>query len=267
MTEAPPSDATPAIRVEDLHVALGGSPIVHGVSFDVQPGEVLTLMGGNGSGKTTLVRAILGIVPILSGRVEIDGVAADRSPRIDIGYVPQRVSAAGGVSASALEVVTSGLLHDRRLVPPRDARVRALDALDAVGLASVASTDVATLSGGQQQRVLIARAMVRKPSLLILDEPLAGVDLPSQQVFADVLKALKNRGATVLIVLHEVGPLKNLIDRAVVLDMGRVVHVGTPPHAHGEHALPGHVHLHPHDDLGEQSPATLTPGLPPTGPV
>lgn len=260
----PKSAATsPTIEVRDLHVALGGNPIVHGVSFTVPQGEILALMGGNGSGKTTTVKAILGIVPILAGRVEIDGVPADEALRERVGYVPQRTSAAGGVSASALEVVVSGLLHDRRLVPPRNARAQALEALDAVGLASEARSDVSTLSGGQQQRVLIARAMVRRPCVLILDEPLAGVDLPSQNVFAGVLKNLKDQGATVLIVLHEIGPLKDLIERAVVLDQGRVAHDGKPPHAHGEHALPGHVHLHPHEDAS----APPSSGLTTQGPV
>jgi zinc transport system ATP-binding protein len=239
---------TPAIHVADLHVALGGHPIVHGVSFDVAPGEVLALMGGNGSGKTTAVRAILGIIPVLSGVIEIGGVPAAEAPREHVGYVPQRISAAGGVSASALEVVMSGLLHDHRLIPPKGGRSRALEALNAVGLADLAHQDVSTLSGGQQQRVLIARAMARNPTLLILDEPLAGVDLPSQDVFAEVLATIKGQGATVIIVLHEVGPIARLIDRAVVLERGRVIHNGKPPHAHGEHALPGHVHLHPHDD-------------------
>ncbi|MCJ7826917.1 MAG: ATP-binding cassette domain-containing protein, partial [Demequinaceae bacterium] len=211
-------------------------------------------MGGNGSGKTTAVRAILGIIPILSGRVEIDGVPAADAPRERLSYVPQRVSAAGGVSASALEVVTSGLLHDRRLLPPRGGRSRALEALDAVGLADLSHQDVSTLSGGQQQRVLIARAMARKPDLLFLDEPLAGVDLPSQEVFAKVLTDIKKMGATVVIVLHEVGPLAPLIDRAVVLERGRIVHIGEPPHPHGDHALPGHDHIHPHDDDPTRSP-------------
>lgn len=238
----------PAVRVSDLHVALGGAPIVHGVSFDVARGEVLALMGGNGSGKTTAIRAILGIVSPLSGVVEFNGIAATQAPRKHVGYVPQRVSAAGGVSASALEVVTSGLLHDKKLLRPRASRVRALEALSKVGLVDVAHSDVSTLSGGQQQRVLIARAMVRHPTLLFLDEPLAGVDLPSQDVFASVLSELKASGATVVIVLHEVGPLAELIDRAVVLDRGRVSYVGPPPHAHGEHAIAGHMHVHPHGE-------------------
>jgi zinc transport system ATP-binding protein len=244
-TDAP---TTPAIRVSNLRVALGGVPILHGISFDVAPGETLALMGGNGSGKTTAMRAIVGAIPVTGGTIEIDGVAAEHAPRKHLGYVPQRVSAAGGVSATALEVVTAGLLHDRHLLPAHGAKTRALAALKELDLCDLARRDVTTLSGGQQQRVLIARALVRDPTLLLLDEPLAGVDLPSQQVFAQVLAHLKKGGTTIVIVLHEVAMLKDLIDRAAVLERGRIVHVGTPPHAHGEHALPGHVHIHPHDD-------------------
>jgi zinc transport system ATP-binding protein len=97
----------PTVEVRDLHVALGGNPIVHGVSFTVAQGEVLALMGGNGSGKTTTVKAILGIVPILAGRIEIDGVAACEALREKVGYVPQRTSAAGGVSASCTIAASS----------------------------------------------------------------------------------------------------------------------------------------------------------------
>jgi zinc transport system ATP-binding protein len=238
----------PAIRVADLRVALGGTPVLHGISFDVRQGETLALMGGNGSGKTTAIRAIIGAVPSTGGTVVIDGKPANDAPRERLGYVPQRISAAGGVSATCLEVVTAGLLHDRHLLPPRGARARALEALDDMGLASLARRDVAALSGGQQQRVLIARALVRRPTLILADEPLAGVDLPSQQVFADAMARLKANGATIVIVLHETGFLVDLIDRAVVLERGHVIHDGPPPHAHGDHALPGHVHIHPHDD-------------------
>ncbi len=229
-------------------MALGGTPVLHGISFEVAAGETVALMGGNGSGKTTLVRAAIGAIPLTSGSIEIDGRPTSPSSRARLGYVPQRVNAAAGVSATATEIVISGLLHGRRLAPPPHAKARAIEALGAVGLADLAGRDVNAMSGGQQQRVLIARAMVRRPSLLVLDEPVAGVDLPSQEVFAGALALLKEGGTTIIVVLHEVGMLADLIDRAVVLDRGRVVHIGNPPHAHGDHALPGHDHIHPHDD-------------------
>ncbi len=239
---------SPALRAADVHVALGGTPVLHGISFDVAPGETVALMGGNGSGKTTLVRAAIGALPLTSGSIEIDGQPTSPSSRARLGYVPQRVTASAGVSATATEIVVSGLLRRRRLAPPARAKARAIEALAAVGLADLAERDVNAMSGGQQQRVLIARAMVRRPSLLILDEPVAGVDLPSQEVFAGALASLKEGGATIVVVLHEVGMLREMIDRAVVLERGRVVHVGEPPHAHGDHAMPGHDHVHPHDD-------------------
>ncbi len=234
------------IRARDVHVQIGGNQILHGVSLDVDAGEAVAVMGGNGSGKTTFVRAIVGALPVASGTIEVFERPVKRSPRARVGYVPQRLSASSGVSATALEVVASGLLHGRQLWLPRDAKARATAALAAVGLPEIARQAVGTLSGGQQQRVLIARAMVRQPDLLVLDEPAAGVDLPSQEAFAAALGAAKEAGVTIVIVLHEVGLIGELLDRAVVLERGCVTYVGAPPQAHGVHALPGHDHVHPH---------------------
>lgn len=244
-----------AITARNLRVSLGGTEILHGVGIAVRPGEVVAVMGGNGSGKSTLVRALVTAIPHSHGTVEIDG--AERTPESlsSVGYVPQRVSATSGVSATALEVVTSGLLGARRWQPGRDAKRRALAALAALGVGALARQDVATLSGGQQQRVLIARALVREPAILILDEPMAGVDVPSQEALAHTLSDAKAAGTAIIIVLHELGALAPLIDHAIVLDAGCVVHVGEPPREFGVHALPGHDHLHPHDDVPPESPA------------
>ncbi|NTW39673.1 MAG: ABC transporter ATP-binding protein [Cellulomonadaceae bacterium] len=239
---------TPAVRAQGLRVRLGGSVILHHVDLTVTDGEVVALIGANGSGKSTLVRALVGAVPAESGTVELFGAPLGRHvPWHRVGYVPQRVSAAGGVPATAVEVVVSGTLGARRLLPPRDARPRAIAALDEVGLAHVADRPVRELSGGQQQRVLIARALVRHPDLLVLDEPVAGVDLPSQQVFADALARLSTAGTTILVVLHELGAIAPLVGRAIVLRHGAVAHDGVPPSPVLSHAAPEHEHLHPHD--------------------
>jgi len=238
----------PALEASDVHVALQGAEILHGVSLTAAPGEVVALMGGNGSGKSTFVRSIVGAIPHTSGSIAIFGESASRASSTSMGYVPQRVSAAGGVSATAREVVASGLLGHRALRAPRDAQARVLAALRELGVEDLAAKDVSRLSGGQQQRVLIARALVRRPRLLILDEPMAGVDLQSQLALAHALGHLKADGVAMVVVVHELGALTRLIDRAVVLERGAVVHEGAPPQDLGVHALPGHDHEHAHDD-------------------
>lgn len=238
-----------AIEATDVHVTLGGQHIVRGVDLTVPTGQVLALLGANGSGKSTLVRALLGVVPTTAGDVRLLGEPLGRTaPWQRIGYVPQRMAAGGGVPTSALEVVVSGLLYGRRLRPPRDARARALAALDALGVADLHARRVQEMSGGQQQRVLIARALVREPALLVLDEPTSGIDVPTQSTFVATLSRLRDAGTTVVVILHEIGPFAPLIDRAVVLRHGRVVHDGPPPPARGEHGEADHDHTHPHAD-------------------
>lgn len=236
------------VEARDIRVSLQGTPILHGVDLVAAPGETVALLGGNGSGKSTLVRAVVGAIPLTSGSITLFGETASPAARRRVGYVPQRTTASGGVSATAGEVVASGLLDYRRLRPPRDTKARVAEALATLGVADLAGKDVSRLSGGQQQRVLIARALVRRPELLILDEPMAGVDLASQVAFAHAIGHLKEHNVAMVIVLHELGSLARLIDRAVVLEQGCVTHVGAPPHDLGVHALPGHDHEHAHDD-------------------
>ena len=248
----------PAIEATDVSVVLGGQPILSHVSLTVPQGEVLALLGANGSGKSTLVRALLGVVPASSGTVSLFGRSLGSSVPWDrVGYVPQRLPAASGVPSTATEVVVAGLLHGRRVRPPRHAKARALEALESVGVADLANRKVQELSGGQQQRVLIARALVRDPRLLVLDEPTTGIDVPTQAAFVDTVTRLHASGATIVVILHEIGAFGPLIDRAVVLRHGRVVHDGPPPAARHEHADATHVHEHAHPD----------PEPPPTGPT
>jgi len=243
---------TPAVlEAREISVSLQGTQILHQVSLQANAGEVVALMGGNGSGKSTFVRALVGATPVSGGEVALWGQPATPPARTRVGYVPQRMSAAGGVAATAAEVVASGLLGHRRLRPERSARTvrdSVMHALSTLGVDDLASRDVSQLSGGQQQRVLIARALVRQPGLLILDEPLAGVDLQSQVAFAHALGHLKEDGVAIVVVLHELGALGRHIDTSVVLEAGRVTYAGKPPRDLGVHALPGHDHEHPHDD-------------------
>jgi len=239
----------PVIEAHGLGMTLGGQSILAGIDLVVNAGEVLALLGANGSGKSTLVRALLGVMSATSGSVRLFGAPLGPSaPWERIGYVPQRMPAASGVPATALEVVTSGLLHGRRLRAPRGHKARALDALGDVGMRDRAYQRVQEMSGGQQQRVLIARALVRRPDLLVLDEPTSGIDIPTQATFVETVARLHDAGTTVVVILHELGPFAPLIDRAVVLRHGRVAHDGPPPLARGEHAGQWHDHTHAHSD-------------------
>ena len=250
----------PAIEARSLHFRAGASHILRGIDLTVDRGEVVALLGANGSGKSTLVRSLVGINVPSEGTVRLLGeplAAGRRSTKVDwgrIGYVPQRAGAGGGIPSTAQEVVASGLLHGRRLRFPRGWRDQVDTALEQVGLADRVRDPVHLLSGGQQQRILIARALVRRPDLLVLDEPVAGVDVASQEAFADTMERLVDGGLTVLVVLHELGELEPLVSRAVVLRHGKVVHDGAPPPARHDHDRAGHRHQHPHaDDNGRRT--------------
>ena len=244
----------PVIALRGATATLGARPVLRGVDLTVHRGEVVALLGANGSGKSTAVRSVIGQVPLTGGSVELFGTPLRRFRSwARIGYVPQRTTASGGVPATIREVVSSGRLSRTRLGPLRRADRAAVDrAIERVGLADRATDSVNALSGGQHQRVLIARALAAEPEVLIMDEPMAGVDLASQEILATTLREQVAAGVTVLLVLHELGPLEPLIDRAVVLRDGCVVHDGPPPEAVGQHALPGYDHVHPHADAAAE---------------
>ncbi|MFE0512372.1 metal ABC transporter ATP-binding protein [Streptomyces sp. NPDC058964] len=256
----------PVITMRGVSAELGSRPVLRGVDLTVRRGEVVALLGANGSGKSTAIRSLIGQVPVSGGEIELFGTARrvfrDWSR---VGYVPQRTTAAGGVPATVAEVVSAGRLSRTRFGFFRGADHEAVRrALELVGMADRAKDSVNALSGGQHQRVLIARALVAEPEVLIMDEPMAGVDLASQEILARTLKEQVGRGTTVLLVLHELGPLEPLIDRAVVLRDGCVLHDGPPPRAAAgtppssrlrssrEYPQPGHDHVHPHAPAGSE---------------
>ncbi|MEV1332475.1 metal ABC transporter ATP-binding protein [Micromonospora costi] len=247
----------PVITVTHAAVGYDGRPVLRDVSLTVTAGEVVAVLGANGSGKSTLIRAVLGLVPLSAGSVTLFDRPLRRFRQWErIGYVPQRLGAGGGVPATVREVVASGRLARRGLLRPPGAADRAAvdSALRAVGLAGRADDPVATLSGGQQQRTLIARALAGRPDLLVLDEPTAGVDAASQEAFAGALREFVAGGGTVLLVAHELGPLRPVISRAVVVHEGGICHDGGVPEPAGHHAEPDHDHVHPH---GPDEPAGL----------
>ena len=270
MTTSPPDHpeaGTPVLEATGLTVAYDAAPVLQDVSLRVAAGEAMALLGANGSGKSTLMRTMLGITAASAGQVRLfdTPLTARRAvPWERIGYVPQRAAAPTGLPATAIEVVLTGLLNRRTLRLQRGARARALAALESVDLAERAHTAVHQLSGGQQQRVAIARALVRRPDLLLLDEPMAGVDTPTQDTLVQLLSQLHSEGMTIVVVLHEIAGMSSVLQRAVVLRHGRVVHDGAPPRAAGVHAVLGHQHLHADhgEDESRQDQSVLQRSLP-----
>jgi zinc transport system ATP-binding protein len=246
----------PAVALRGATAALGGRNVLCGVDLTVGRGEVVALLGVNGSGKSTTVRAVTGRVPLTGGSLALFGTPLARFRDWHrVGYVPQRSTAASGVPATVREVVAAGRLARSGLRPLRRAdRAAVHHALEVVGMADRAKDSAGALSGGQQQRVLIARALAGRPDLLIMDEPLAGVDIGSQRVLAETLRDQVAGGVSALLVLHELGPLAPLIDRAVLLRDGRVERVAHPERLHD-------LACHPHDTDGAQEAPGLRSGL------
>jgi len=212
------------LRLDGVSVRLGGRPILRDVSFGIRPGEFTGLIGPNGAGKTTLLRVILGLQPVTSGSVLIDG--APRTARAgSIGYVPQKLAIEPDMPLRVRDVVTLGLDgHKLGLrLPSRARRELVSDMLTAVGAQRYANARVGELSGGEQQRVMIAHALISKPRLLLLDEPLANLDISSEQGIVSVLARLaRAEGVAVLLSAHDMNPLMPVMDRIVYVAAGRV---------------------------------------------
>lgn len=250
----------PVIDAHHVTVDLGGTSVLRGVDLRVLPGEFVTILGANGSGKSTLVRALVGLVPH-RGSIALFGTPlADFDRHHLIGYMAQRPEVFSGVPATVTEVVLSGVLSRKPRFgwPSRAERAAAAELIDRVGLTRLAHRPITHLSGGQQQRAHIARALVADPELVVMDEPMAGIDAHSAEVFASLLSELDERGTAIVMVAHELGPLAPLVDRAVHMDAGLVEYEGP---AQG----PG-THDHAHDHVHSSEPASTKP-VPVEGPL
>jgi zinc transport system ATP-binding protein len=218
------------LEAMDLSFGYGRDPVLSGVSLSVRAGEFVALVGPNGSGKSTLLRLLLGSLDPDAGRVRIFGEPPGRfHDRWRLGYVPQRPEIASEVPATVEEIVTSGRLSRgwwRKL--RRDDREAVAHAIESVGLDELRARPVNTLSGGQQQRAFIARAFASEPDLLVLDEPIAGIDAESQRRFRGSLTHLiREHDAGVLLVSHELSAVAEDLDRVIVLK-GSVLFDGPP---------------------------------------
>jgi len=217
----PPGDDV--LRVNGASVSLSGRLVLDRVTFRVAAGEFTGLIGSNGAGKTTLLRVILGLQPTSAGEVSVLGAPASRRNHV-IGYVPQKVLFEPETPMRARDLVALGIDGHRFGVPLRARRRRQLvdDMLHAVGADRFADARIGHLSGGEQQRVLIAHALVSRPRILLLDEPLANLDPGGAQEIVTVLHRIAvHEGIGILLSAHEINPLLPVMDRIVYLAGGR----------------------------------------------
>lgn len=218
-----PTPAAPVLDVSGIGVSLSGRSILHDVTFSIAPGEFVGLIGSNGAGKTTLLRVILGLQDSTAGSVSFGGSAARRTV---LGYLPQKVALDPDLPLRARDVVALGLDGQKLGIPLPSAKRRALvdEMLAAVDATAFADSRVGLLSGGQQQRILIAHALISGPRVLLLDEPLANLDIGSTEEIVELLARLgRERTIAILLSAHDLNPLLPFMDRIVYLADGRAV--------------------------------------------
>lgn len=246
------------LAARDLSVRFAGAEVLSHVSLSIEPAEIVTILGPNGSGKSTLLRALLGILPLASGQVT-------RSPGLRLGYVPQKLAIDRSMPMTVRRFLS---------LPARVGNAEASAALARVGLPDLETRQMAALSGGQFQRVLLARALLTRPQLLILDEPTQGLDQPGEAAFYRLIEELRREtGAAILMVSHDLHVVMAASDRVICLN-GHICCEGTPrvvsnapeyralfglgtqgalalyqhqhDHSHDHDHGHGHDHAHPH---------------------
>jgi len=209
------SSMNPVVDVENLSFAYLDAPVLKNITFQVEPGEFIGLIGPNGGGKTTLLKLVMGFLKPASGKIEIFG-KSPQSALKEIAYVPQSVRFDRHFPISVMELVLSGRLS--RLpwygVYSKEDKDKAVEALKRVGLLSFKDAAFGTLSGGQAQRILIARALVSEPKLLLLDEPTASVDTQAEADIYRILDELKGH-MTIMMVTHDLGTIIDHVDRVI----------------------------------------------------
>lgn len=228
--------SAPPVEIQGLTVRYGERAALTGVSWIAAPG-LTAILGPNGAGKSTLLKAALGLIPAAEGQVRFFGLPLEAA-RPRLAYLPQRASVDWDFPASALDVVAMARLPRARWFGrlPRSEREAARAALAAVGMADFADRQIGRLSGGQQQRVFLARALAQEADLFLMDEPLAAVDVVTEQAILAVLHGLVRAGKSVLMVHHDLSLVQAHFDQVLIL-AGRVVAAGTVAEAFTEPAI------------------------------
>jgi len=210
----------PPLEVHDLTVAYHRRPVLYGIDLTVPAGSLTGIIGPNGAGKSTFIKALIGQLPLAGGWVKVFGGSYDDHCR-RVGYVPQRESVDWDFPVSVMDVVLMGRYGHLRAGqrPGRADREIARAALEQVQMLPLARRQIGNLSGGQRQRVFLARALAQESDLYLMDEPFAGVDASTEAAIIGLLRALKERGKTVVVVHHDLSTARDYFDRLILLNM------------------------------------------------
>ncbi|MBW3660305.1 MAG: ABC transporter ATP-binding protein [Gemmatimonadetes bacterium] len=223
------SDTTPAIEIRDLHKRYDGLHALKGIDLTIPRGRFFGLLGPNGAGKTTTIHILTGLVTHERGDVRVlgrDVVEEYRFTRRQIGLAPQEFNFDRFFPIREILVLQAGYYG----VPRKEAERRADDLLERFGLTGKANQKIQKLSGGMKRRLLIAKAMIHEPEILILDEPTAGIDVELRRALWTYLRALNERGKTVLLTTHYIEEAEALCEEVAIIDRGEIVALGTPDH-------------------------------------
>jgi manganese/zinc/iron transport system ATP- binding protein len=219
MVSLKPNEGCSVLDVHDLTVAYREKPVLWHVDFVIEGPSLVGIIGPNGAGKSTLIKAILGLLPVSSGKVDFFGKPLKKE-RLRVGYVPQRESVDWDFPIQVIDVVMMGtygrLGWFRR--PGRIERQLALESLERMGLSGLENRQIGQLSGGQQQRVFLARALAQEADLYFMDEPMAGVDAATEHVIFQVLADLRNQGKTVVVVHHDLRSVPDHFDHLLIVN-------------------------------------------------
>jgi manganese/zinc/iron transport system ATP- binding protein len=210
----------PPLELHDLTVAYHKKPVLYGIDLIVPEGKLIGIIGPNGAGKSTLIKAIMGLLPISSGWVKIFGKPYKENCH-RVGYVPQRESVDWDFPVNVMDLVLMGRYGHLRLGqrPTKRDREIACECLEKVHMLPFANRQIGNLSGGQQQRVFLARALAQESELYLMDEPFAGVDAATETAIIEILREIKSRGKTLLVVHHDLATAKEYFDMLLFLNM------------------------------------------------
>lgn len=218
MTAPMPSPAP--LEVHDLTVAYHKKPVLYGIDLTIPQGNLIGIIGPNGAGKSTLIKAVMGLMPVSSGWVKVFGKPYKENCH-RVGYVPQRESVDWDFPVSVMDVVLMGRYGHLRLAqrPTKNDHEIARECLEKVKMLPFANRQIGNLSGGQQQRVFLARALAQESDLYLMDEPFVGVDAATESAIITLLRELKARGKTLLVVHHDLPSAKEYFDQLILLNM------------------------------------------------